>query len=121
MRGYHFAVKPRMAQILLTVDTSTSAFFQPIPVDKFLMDTDTFKTKAERLAMLQGLNVQLTYNPKHSGNESESSPAAAPPIKTIVSAGLPCDKQPFTLRGVGGAANREVTVKEYMKESKCCL
>lgn len=122
MRGYHFSIRPGMCQILLAVDTSTSAFFNPIPVIDFLIDENTFRAKSERLAMLQGLKVKLAYNPTVKGKESsKSSSTETSSIKTIIGEGLACNKQTFTLTGKDGANNKTTTVQEYFEQSKSCL
>ena len=42
MRGYDYTVKSAMEKVLLNVNAATSAFFRPITVAEFMLDTKTF-------------------------------------------------------------------------------
>lgn len=88
-------------------------------VSDFLKDEKTFYKKAERLAQLRGLRVQLTYEPAHTGTDLISQAATIDArMKTIAGTGLPVTEQKFELKGHNGNPTVEVTVKAYFEKSK---
>ncbi|KAF1966235.1 Piwi-domain-containing protein [Bimuria novae-zelandiae CBS 107.79] len=57
IRGYYFAVKPGMGNMLLNFNIATSAFFRPILVSEFLADRETFGNLETRFNLLKKLRV----------------------------------------------------------------
>lgn len=93
-------------------------------MSEFLNDSTTFRNPQERLAMLRGLRVQLTYEPVHVGKETRSRAALIDArMKTIPGTGLPVCDQKFKLQGQNGNPEIEVTVQAYLEKSmlmECC-
>ncbi|KAF1849347.1 Piwi-domain-containing protein [Cucurbitaria berberidis CBS 394.84] len=118
MRGYFYSIKPGMGQILLNLNACTSAFYQPVLVSKFLLDNNTIRDQEERLSVLRGLRVHLTYDPKHSGVEARSRAATIEAyMKTIEETGLPCLRQTFNHKGRDGKPDEKPTVQQYFQKT----
>ena len=61
IRGYHYAVKPGMGNLLMNFNVATSAFFRPILVSEFLADRGTFSNDLERQVNLKTLRVYVEF------------------------------------------------------------
>jgi hypothetical protein len=64
MRGYYYAIKPGMGNLLMNFNVATSAFFRPILVSEFLADNNTFGSETEKLSILRRLRVYVEPNHK---------------------------------------------------------
>lgn len=119
MRGYFYSIKPTLGQVLLNLNACTSAFYQPILVSHFLLDSTTIKDRDERVSVLRGLRVHLTYDPKHYG-KVKRSPAETTEayMKSIDGTGDPASLQKFTLKGRDGQSDESLNVQQYFQRSK---
>lgn len=127
IRGYFYTSKPGMGQILLNMNTCTSAFFRDILVSRFLMDQCTFKAKdkepheAERCRMeaLKGVNVYIIYERgRKKDNTGSTLNDQQSRIKAIQGFGKPVSEQRFTLTSQNGASTQQtVTVEAYLATS----
>jgi eukaryotic translation initiation factor 2C len=61
IRGYYYAVRPSVGNLLLNFNVATSAFFRPILVSEFLNDGSTFGKQGERLSLLMRLRVYVEH------------------------------------------------------------
>ncbi|KAI4623607.1 hypothetical protein J4E80_003418 [Alternaria sp. BMP 0032] len=61
IRGYHYAVRPGMGNLLMNFNVATSAFFRPILVSEFLADRGTFSSDWERQVNLKTLRVYVEF------------------------------------------------------------
>lgn len=119
MRGYFYSIKPAMGQILLNLNACTSAFYQPILVSQFLTDDNTIKNQSERLSVLKGLRVHLTYEPKHTCKEPRSRAATVEAsMKTVAGGGRACSQQTFKLQGRDGKPDEYPTVQAHFQKSE---
>ncbi|PSN66109.1 Piwi-domain-containing protein [Corynespora cassiicola Philippines] len=64
IRGYFYNVKPGMENFIFNFNLAHSAFFRPIIVSHFLLDTHTFPNLVDRLNRLKGLRVYIEYERK---------------------------------------------------------
>ncbi|KAH7092068.1 Piwi domain-containing protein [Paraphoma chrysanthemicola] len=116
VRGYFYSVKPGQGQILLNLNSCTSAFYQPILVSDFLSDSSTWPSKEERCTQLRGVRVHLTYEPVTKGPRSRAAAIEAR-MKKVLGTGLRVDKQTFELDGRDGKPATPNTVVQHFKNT----
>lgn len=115
IRGYFYSIRPGMNNILLNLNSCTSAFYQPILVSEYLEDLETFRNVPERKASLRGLQVRLMYVPK--GKPGEKRPESYN-IKTIEGTGESCGTLENDFKGLDGSPSKRMTIKKYFFEGK---
>lgn len=114
IRGYFYTVKPGMGQLLLNVNTCTSAFFRPKLVSEALDDESTFFALDKREDALKGLRVYITYERKSKGSTDLNAMEFRTGI--IRGFGKPLNKQTFELQSDDGTREK-ITVKEYIEKT----
>ncbi|OAL44588.1 Piwi-domain-containing protein [Pyrenochaeta sp. DS3sAY3a] len=113
IRGYFYSIRPGMGNILLNLNSCTSAFYQPILVSQYLLDKGTFPYALEREASLRGLQVQLMYEPKGEGGEKRPESYY---IKTIEGTGESCGRLEIDFQDRHGGPSKRMTIKKYFLE-----
>ncbi|KAF1918354.1 ribonuclease H-like domain-containing protein [Ampelomyces quisqualis] len=118
IRGYYYSILPAMGQILLRLNGCTSAFYKPILVSDFLNDDRTFGDEQQRLSQLQGLRVQLMYDPVYNGKVPRSKAATIEArIKTIAGHGRQVSQENFLLKGKDGQPEVSTTVQAHFEKT----
>jgi eukaryotic translation initiation factor 2C len=123
IRGYYFSTRPGMRKILLTVNSCTSAFFQPLRLSELMNTRNIELFGKEYTSMLAGLRVFIDYD-RIGQDKTKTSSLNQPEnrIKRISELGAACNRQKFTWkkRDAKGTVLKEkdITVVDYLKEGK---
>ncbi|KAF1983196.1 hypothetical protein K402DRAFT_179460 [Aulographum hederae CBS 113979] len=124
LRGYYSSVRPGQGNILLNVNTVTSAFYAPMLVSDFMDEFDRVAGPGEYERALQGIRVYITYRrgtalktkdgkSMDDGNEGINSEARR--VKTINGFGKNPTQIQFEAQG------KMTTVQEHYRKRKSSL
>jgi eukaryotic translation initiation factor 2C len=118
LRGYYYTIKAGIREVLLNINTGTSAFYQPILVSELMLDHNTFYDRELEQA-LKGVRVHIEYERGDKQKDAatwDRLNSTRARVKTIQGLGLSVRKQVFKDEN-----DKVHTVKNHLEHSKSYL